>query len=83
MDALRTRGDCSPNELQRLNACRMHLRVSRLSEIASADGTSLDGTYEVFKAVSARTSIRSFWVSSTASADTIGTVDLMQCPHTC
>jgi hypothetical protein len=41
MDALRIRGECSPNELQRLNACRMHLRVSRLSEIASADGTSL------------------------------------------
>jgi hypothetical protein len=41
MDALRIRGECSPNKLQRLNACRMHLRVSRLSEIASADGTSL------------------------------------------
>jgi hypothetical protein len=41
MDALRIHGDCSPRELQRLNAGRMHLRVSRLSEIASADGTSL------------------------------------------
>jgi hypothetical protein len=29
MDALRKRGECSPNELMRLNACRMHLRVSR------------------------------------------------------
>jgi hypothetical protein len=41
MDALRLRGECTPGELQRLNACRMHLRVSRLSEIASADGTRL------------------------------------------
>jgi hypothetical protein len=41
MDALRTRGECSLIEFQRLNACRMHLRISRLSEIASADGTSL------------------------------------------
>jgi hypothetical protein len=37
MDALRIRGECSLNEMQRLNVCRMHLRVSRLSEIASAD----------------------------------------------
>jgi hypothetical protein len=38
MDALRLRGNCSPRQLQKLNAYRMHLRVSRLSEIASADG---------------------------------------------
>ena len=49
MDALRSRTNCSPSQLQRLNACRMHLRVSRLSEIASANGTlirrdSLKGT---------------------------------------
>jgi hypothetical protein len=41
MDALRTRGQCTPRDMQRLNACRMHLRVSRLSEIASVDGTRL------------------------------------------
>jgi hypothetical protein len=41
MDALRTRGQCTPREMQRLNACRMHLRISRLSEIASASGTQL------------------------------------------
>jgi hypothetical protein len=41
MDALRLRGNCSPRQLQKLNACRMHLRVSRLSEIASADGRTL------------------------------------------
>jgi hypothetical protein len=38
MDALRIRGHCSAREMQWLNACRMHLRVSRLSEIAIADG---------------------------------------------
>jgi hypothetical protein len=41
MDALPLRGNCSPSQLETLNACRMHLRVSRLSEIASADGGSL------------------------------------------
>jgi hypothetical protein len=41
MDALRIRGNCSPRELQKLNACRMHRRVSRLSEIASADRRTL------------------------------------------
>jgi hypothetical protein len=41
MDALRLRGNCSPSQLEKLNACRMHLRVSRLSEIASADGSNL------------------------------------------
>jgi hypothetical protein len=41
MDALRIRGNCSPRELQKLNACRMHLRVSRLSEVTSADGRTL------------------------------------------
>jgi hypothetical protein len=41
MDALRTRGQCTPKQLERLNACRMYLRVARLSEIASADGKKL------------------------------------------
>jgi hypothetical protein len=41
MDVLRTRGQCTAGEMKRLNACRMHLRVSWLLEIASADGTSL------------------------------------------
>jgi hypothetical protein len=41
MDALRTRGQCTAGEMKRLNACRMHLRVSSLSEITSADGSSL------------------------------------------
>jgi hypothetical protein len=41
MDALRIRGQCTSGDLQRLNACRMHLRVSRLSEIANAGGTRL------------------------------------------
>jgi hypothetical protein len=41
MDALRTRGKCTVGELKRLNACRMHLRVSRLSEITSAKGNYL------------------------------------------
>jgi hypothetical protein len=40
MDALRIRGH-SAREMQWLNACRMHLRVSRLSEIAIADGARL------------------------------------------
>jgi hypothetical protein len=41
MDALRIRGQCTSREMQRLNACRMYLRVSRLSEIATAQGTRL------------------------------------------
>jgi ribonuclease HI len=41
MDALRVRGQCSARDMQRLNACRMHLRVSRLSEIATAQGTKI------------------------------------------
>jgi hypothetical protein len=41
MDALRLRGQCTPNDMQRLNACCMHLRVSRLSEIGSTDGSRL------------------------------------------
>jgi hypothetical protein len=41
MDALRIRGQCTAREMQRLNACRMYLRVSRLSEIATAQGTGL------------------------------------------
>jgi hypothetical protein len=34
MDALRIRSQCTARDMQRLNACRMYLRVSRLSEIA-------------------------------------------------
>ena len=41
MDAFRKRGGCTATELQRLNACRMYLQVSRLSDIASADGNFL------------------------------------------
>jgi hypothetical protein len=41
MDALRVRGACTPKELQRLNACRMHLQVYQVSEISRADGTFL------------------------------------------
>jgi hypothetical protein len=41
MDALRTRGQCTPKQLARLNVCRMYLRVARLSEIAIADGKKL------------------------------------------
>jgi hypothetical protein len=41
MDALRKRGKCTALEMQRLNACRMYLRVSRLSEIATALGTKI------------------------------------------
>jgi len=38
MDALCLRGQCSTLDLQHLNAFRMFLQVSRLSDIASADG---------------------------------------------
>jgi hypothetical protein len=41
MVALRIRGQCTARDMQRLNACRMHLRFSRLSEIATAEGTRL------------------------------------------
>jgi hypothetical protein len=41
MDALRIRGQCTARDMQRLNACLMYLRVSRLSEIATAQGTKL------------------------------------------
>jgi hypothetical protein len=41
MDAVRTRGGCTAIELQRLNACRMYLQVSRVSDITSADGKFL------------------------------------------
>ena len=39
MDAICERGECTATQLQRINACRMFLRVTRLSDIASADGT--------------------------------------------
>jgi hypothetical protein len=41
MDAFRVRGGCTSKEMQRLNACRMHLKVFRVSEISCADGRSL------------------------------------------
>ena len=41
MDAFRTRGECSALELQKLNACRMYLQVSRLSEVSTGDGKQL------------------------------------------
>ena len=41
MDAIRTRGNCTAIELQRMNACRMFLKVNRLSDIANADGKFL------------------------------------------
>jgi hypothetical protein len=41
MDALRVRGCCTATELQRLNACRMWLQVSRVSDISSAEGRFL------------------------------------------
>ena len=41
MDALRDRGECTVTQLQRLNACRMFLQVTRLSDIATADGKFL------------------------------------------
>ena len=51
MDALRSRGSCTVSELQQLNACRLFLRVSRLSDIAVSDGSrftanSLSGNNE-------------------------------------
>ena len=38
MDAIQTRGECSPTELQKLNAGRLFLQVARVSDIASVDG---------------------------------------------
>ena len=41
MDQLRTSALCTAGQLQQLNACRLYLRVQRLSEITVADGTAL------------------------------------------
>jgi ribonuclease HI/exonuclease III len=41
MDAIRQRGDCTATEMQRINACRMFLQVTRVSDITSADGKDL------------------------------------------
>ncbi len=41
MDAFKARGGCTATELQRLNACRMYLQISRVSDITSADGKFL------------------------------------------
>jgi hypothetical protein len=41
MDAIRTSTTCTATELQRINACRMFLKVSRLSEITTADGSRI------------------------------------------
>jgi hypothetical protein len=41
MDAIRERGDCTATQMQQINACRMYLRATRLSDIASADGKNL------------------------------------------
>ena len=41
MDSIRTSNLCTASQLQRINACRMYLRVQRLSEISVADGTAL------------------------------------------
>ena len=38
MDALRTRGQRTSTDLQHLNACRLFLKVSQLSDIVSANG---------------------------------------------
>jgi hypothetical protein len=43
MDAIRERGGCTATQLQRINACRMFLRVTRLSDIACAAGTHIRG----------------------------------------
>ena len=42
MDALRLRGNCTYTELKRINACRMYLQVTRLSDITSVDGKRID-----------------------------------------
>jgi hypothetical protein len=41
MDAFLIRGNCTPLEMQRLNACHMHLKVSRVSEISCVAGLLL------------------------------------------
>jgi hypothetical protein len=41
MDGIRLRSGCSAIELQRINACRMYLQVSRVSDISSANGRFL------------------------------------------
>ena len=41
MDAFRVRGGLTASELQKLNACRMHLQVARLSDIVSGNGKLL------------------------------------------
>ena len=41
MDAFRTRGDCTATQLTRLNACRLFLRVARVSDIATIQGHRL------------------------------------------
>ena len=41
MDALCLHGQCSTLDLQHLNACLMFLQVSRLSDMASADGKTI------------------------------------------
>ena len=38
MDSLREHGQFSATEMQQLNACRMYLQVSRLSDIVTGDG---------------------------------------------
>jgi ribonuclease HI len=41
MDAIRARATCTATELQRVNACRLYLQVSRVSDIATADGSRI------------------------------------------
>jgi hypothetical protein len=41
MDAFRSSGSCTSTELVRLNACRIFLKVTRLSEITDSMGTAL------------------------------------------
>jgi hypothetical protein len=41
MDVFRDRSECTATQLQKLNACRMYLQVSRVSDITSADGKFL------------------------------------------
>jgi hypothetical protein len=41
MDVVRERGGCTATELQCINACRMWLQVTQISDISSADGKFL------------------------------------------
>lgn len=41
MDLLWVNGECSAQELQRLNACRMFLQITRISDIAHPDGKTI------------------------------------------